>query len=482
MTFQANVTGFHGINRKKRQKITVKEYRHKGILYYYKLVALFAFEIMLAFSAWGYIRMDYVSVSLVPLVVLAIAYLMGTGEGVAAGLVFAATGMWKACVAISNDAYGDILFSPIRSGKPVQSLLLCFVPRIVLGLVAGILFYYAKKAQKGKIVKLSLAAIIAQLVHVTLVFWGMEWFFPETGTHWWSAFNSLRTIGMDIELVASVLTIGILYYFCNSTWMKETINKIEEGVQVSKHAKVVYWQWIALAVIAACGLSVCLNLSDGIDRVIQLYEIMPGETSAQVLHHILVQFVIAQMALFVLIGILESMIYYYYASAEVRSRMDLMTGAYNRAMIIQNLTHDLKNLKKGQKVFFMMMDVDYFKQINDTYGHDFGDQVLISFVWILKRNFSTDAMVGRMGGDEFCVYCRHEDIRKRLPHIMDQVMREFDRIVVPGDRIGALNFSYGVSWGEAGMEFEEVYKRADQDLYEHKHIRRQYVDNSEGNV
>ena len=73
-------------------------------------------------------------------------------------------------------------------------------------------------------------------------------------------------------------------------------------------------------------------------------------------------------------------------------------------------------------------------------------------------------------------------IERRLPNIMEQVMREFDQIVVPGDRIRVLNFSYGVSWGEPGMHFEELYKKADKDLYEHKHIRRQYVDNSKGNV
>lgn len=237
-----------------------------------------------------------------------------------------------------------------------------------------------------------------------------------------------------------------------------------------------------MIVVAACGLSVCWDLKDGINGIVQLYDIMPGETSTDVMHALLIQFMVAQLAIFVLIGIMQSLIYYYYASAEVRSRMDMMTGAFNRTMLISTIEHDLKSLKRGQKVMFIMMDVDYFKQINDTYGHDFGDQVLISLVRILQRNFAGDAMVGRMGGDEFSVYCRHAEIERRLPNIMEQVMREFDQIVVPGDRIRVLNFSYGVSWGETGMHFEELYKKADKDLYEHKHIRRQYVDNSKGNV
>ena len=225
-----------------------------------------------------------------------------------------------------------------------------------------------------------------------------------------------------------------------------------------------------------------MNFRNGIDDIVQIYDVMPGETSRDVLQALLVQFVVAQFALFVLIGIMQSFIYYYYASAEVRSRMDMMTGAFNRATLIQTIEHDLRNLKEKQKVLFIMMDVDYFKQINDTYGHDFGDQVLIRLVHILQRNFAGDAFVGRMGGDEFAIYCRHAEIERRLPDIMKQVEREFAQIAVPGDRIGVLNFSYGVSWGKPGIEFEELYKNADQDLYAHKHIRREFVDNSKGNV
>lgn len=460
----------------------VGEKERKGILYYYEWAALIALEIMLAFSAWGYIRLDYVSITFVPLIVLATAYLLGPCEGMVAGVIFALTGMWKATIVTSDIAVGDLLFSPFRSGKPMQSVLLCMVPRIMLGLVAGLLYKKAKNAKKYKPLWIALSTVVAQLTHVLLVFGMMQAFFPESGVAWWSPIRRWHKIGVDIELIASVAAVVVLAYCYESTWVKNTIDKIREGILANKYTKVIYWQWSALILIAACGFSVSWNLKNGINEIVMRYDIVPGETSLDVLWSLIMQFIVAQLALFVLIGIMQSLIYYYYASAEVRSRMDLMTGAFNRTMLIQTMTHDLKNLKKGQRVLFIMMDVDYFKQINDTYGHDFGDQVLISLVHILRRNFAGDAMVGRMGGDEFCVYCRHEEIERRLPNIMEQVTREFDKIVVPGDRIGVLNFSYGVSWGKLGMEFEEVYKLADQDLYEHKHIRRQYVDNSKGNV
>ena len=458
------------------------EKERKGILYFYELIALISFEIMLAFSAWGYVRLDYISITFVPIVVLATAYLLGPWEGTIAGVIFGLTGMWKATIVTTEAAYGDLLFSPFRSGKPMQSVLLCFVPRIILGLVAGFLYVKAKNAGKYRPLMIVLATIASQLLHVLIVFVMMQWLFPETGMTWMTPVTNWHAIGMDIEMIASVAAIVGVHYLWESAWTKDKITKIKEGVQANKYTKVVYWQWIALIVISACGFSVCTSLKDGIDDIVKIYDVMPGETSTEVFHSLLVQFVVAQLALFVLIGIMQSVIYYYYASAEVRSRMDMMTGAFNRTMLIQTIEHDLRNLKKGQKVLFIMMDVGYFKQINDTYGHDFGDQVLISLVRILQRNFAGDAMVGRMGGDEFAIYCRHAEIERRLPNIMKQITREFDQVVVPGDRIGVLNFSYGVSWGKPGIAFEELYKNADKDLYEHKHIRREYVDNSKGNV
>ena len=462
------------------EKVVEKE--RKGLLYYYECAALVAIEIMLAFSAWGYVKLEYVSITFVPLVVLAMAYLLGPWEGLCGGVIFGITGMWKASVVTMQDAYADILFSPFRSGKSMQSVLLCFVPNIVLGLLAGILFAQVKKSKKSQPLLIAISTIVVLILHTVLGFALMQGLFPEAGAVWWTPLLHWHITGMDIEIVSAVAVLLTLYFLWQSAGVKDKITKIREGVQANKYTKVVYWQWIALIIVAACGLSVCWDLKDGINGIVQSYEIMPGETSTDVMHALLIQFMVAQLAIFVLIGIMQSLIYYYYASAEVRSRMDMMTGAFNRTMLISTIEHDLKSLKRGQKVMFIMMDVDYFKQINDTYGHDFGDHVLISLVRILQRNFAGDAMVGRMGGDEFSVYCRHAEIERRLPNIMEQVMREFDQIVVPGDRIRVLNFSYGVSWGEPGMHFEELYKKADKDLYEHKHIRRQYVDNSKGNV
>ena len=62
----------------------------------------------------------------------------------------------------------------------------------------------------------------------------------------------------------------------------------------------------------------------------------------------------------------------------------------------------------------MMMDVDYFKQINDTYGHAVGDRVLYKVGHLLKSSFRENDIVGRIGGDEFLIFMR-ESLQKNLP-------------------------------------------------------------------
>ena len=87
---------------------------------------------------------------------------------------------------------------------------------------------------------------------------------------------------------------------------------------------------------------------------------------------------------------------------------DELTGAYNRAgfdLLLSSL--DLNS------TYMMMLDVDDFKNINDTYGHETGDKVLKKLVQVLKSNFRFDDYVCRLGGDEFVVFMVHSNEMQR---------------------------------------------------------------------
>lgn len=144
---------------------------------------------------------------------------------------------------------------------------------------------------------------------------------------------------------------------------------------------------------------------------------------------------------------------------------DPMTGLLNKAFVTKALT-ELCPKKIGT---LMMVDLDSFKLVNDLYGHDMGDKVLIRFAEILRSVTRSSDIVGRMGGDEFIVFCR--DIRD------EALIAEKSRVI--NDSIFAsakefmgedMNIPLGASIGavavpDEGTDFTGLYKKADKALY-----------------
>ena len=114
----------------------------------------------------------------------------------------------------------------------------------------------------------------------------------------------------------------------------------------------------------------------------------------------------------------------------------------------------------------IMLDFDNFKHVNDTYGHQIGDDALKKFGDILRRNFRTSDILGRMGGDEFMVLAREpvtEDflIRQCNSILMELATAQF------GEAKG-FSCSIGVARDPEGYSFEGLYHVADDALYEAK--------------
>ena len=83
---------------------------------------------------------------------------------------------------------------------------------------------------------------------------------------------------------------------------------------------------------------------------------------------------------------------------------DPLTGLYNRRYLEEYLNNFLKEVKRGKRTFILaLIDIDYFKKINDIYGHNIGDKLLQWFSNLLKNNLRDVDIIGRYGGDEFVV-------------------------------------------------------------------------------
>ena len=150
---------------------------------------------------------------------------------------------------------------------------------------------------------------------------------------------------------------------------------------------------------------------------------------------------------------------------------DELTGLYNRRVLNVEIDNFLKMADEGQKTYLAILDLDYFKEINDTYGHDVGDDVLkILSAGLIDASTSTDICT-RTGGDEFIVllmgYDEHQVKRwyKSLVDYMNNKIRQY----------GAENnikMNFGISVGSTLVRNNDmkstVLKRADEALYKVK--------------
>ena len=108
------------------------------------------------------------------------------------------------------------------------------------------------------------------------------------------------------------------------------------------------------------------------------------------------------------VGIVISFLLAYINIIESLIFLNPLTGISNRKKLLQRLLYRLQNIKPDEKLYFLFIDVDKFKRINDSYGHVEGDRVLTDIALLLTRHTTgTDSCVGRYGGDEFAEHLQN---------------------------------------------------------------------------
>lgn len=141
---------------------------------------------------------------------------------------------------------------------------------------------------------------------------------------------------------------------------------------------------------------------------------------------------------------------------------DALTQLHNRAGYNFLLTTlDLS------KIYLLVIDVDSFKNINDTYGHEVGDLVLQKVARAIKSNFRTDDYVCRIGGDEFVVLIANATESQKKT-ITSRVTRINKDLADTSDKLPAISVSVGAVMGSEGVEAKELFEKADRALYERK--------------
>ncbi|RBM28369.1 GGDEF domain-containing protein [Vibrio tarriae] len=149
----------------------------------------------------------------------------------------------------------------------------------------------------------------------------------------------------------------------------------------------------------------------------------------------------------------------------LRSIHDELTGAFNRRYFKEQVQHKLKQSK--QTYMLALVDIDHFKQINDSYGHDIGDSVITYVVRHLESLALTECLVARYGGEEFAVFALENDL-VRVSQALDSVRD----VISLGFNVEQQQFKVSVSIGavifESSHEYGEVLRQADKALYQAK--------------
>lgn len=141
---------------------------------------------------------------------------------------------------------------------------------------------------------------------------------------------------------------------------------------------------------------------------------------------------------------------------------DPLTGLYNRSSF-----ELLQKQHRDRGFALLLIDVDKFKHINDSYGHDMGDKVLIRVARVLQDSFREADKVCRIGGDEFCVIML-DAASSVKDTIREKVAAVEKALSTPENGIPPVTLSVGVAFTDAQKDGESLYKNADRALYKVK--------------
>jgi diguanylate cyclase (GGDEF)-like protein len=155
---------------------------------------------------------------------------------------------------------------------------------------------------------------------------------------------------------------------------------------------------------------------------------------------------------------------------------DFLTGLYNRRYFFNNANKYMQEIHESAENFTIaMIDIDFFKKINDTYGHDVGDDIIVSLSEILRANTNYKDIVSRFAGEEFCILLKDTD-KIKAGEILERLRVEVENFtyITADEKTIKFTISIGASMNE-GEELDEIINQADMMLYNAKQNGRNQV-------
>lgn len=155
----------------------------------------------------------------------------------------------------------------------------------------------------------------------------------------------------------------------------------------------------------------------------------------------------------------------------IQKDTDDLTGLKNKGALTREINEYLSD-KTQTKGLMFLLDINHFKDINDTYGHDIGDDVIRQIGEFLSKEFNNGEITGRFGGDEFIIFVKYTDDLNKAAEIAEDIWKGTSTgITLPDDRL-SVSVSIGISvYHGLANNYSEMFKKADVALYQTKEDR-----------
>lgn len=142
---------------------------------------------------------------------------------------------------------------------------------------------------------------------------------------------------------------------------------------------------------------------------------------------------------------------------------DALTNIYNRVKFNSMFTQIIETSQRHNEDFsIILFDIDHFKSVNDTYGHNVGDRVLVELVSLVKIGLRDKNVFARWGGEEFVILCRRTNV-KQAEQLSNRLRKDVEGYSF--DIVKKLTCSFGVSQFKVGDSKNELFQRVDEALY-----------------
>lgn len=146
-----------------------------------------------------------------------------------------------------------------------------------------------------------------------------------------------------------------------------------------------------------------------------------------------------------------------------QATVDPLTGTFNRRHLEAHWKREMARFRRGRRPFsLLMLDIDHFKQVNDTYGHDVGDEALVRLGHLLRQEVRSTDLVYRLGGEEFLVVCEDTE-REGAQKLAESLLDQLRTLSMPFP--GAITASFGVAEVGLGENMASALKRLDGLMY-----------------